>query len=104
MAAAPAPGRYAAQWCVTLPNTDAACGPVQAQWRTGGRATLRFSDIVYNLRLRRGEVDVVLKQGAMQIDGFTAAYEWDGATLRFFDTQKNVRYELLTPARPAAPR
>lgn len=97
MAAPPAAGRYAAQWCVALPNADAACGPVQVQWRTG-RASVRISDIVYTLRLRTAQVDVALKQGAMQIDGFSAMYEWDGATLRFVDAEKNVRYELQTQA------
>jgi hypothetical protein len=99
IAAQPAAGRYAAQWCVALPNADAACGPVQVQWRTGGRARVHLSDIVYTLRLRTSQVDVVLKQGAMQIDGFTAICEWDGPTLRFVDAAKNVRYELQTQAR-----
>ncbi|MEQ1805118.1 MAG: hypothetical protein ABL900_07040 [Burkholderiaceae bacterium] len=101
LAAQPAPGQYAAQWCVlALPNAQASCGPVQVKWRTAGHATVRISDIVYSLRLRTSQVDVVLKQGAMQIDGFTTTYEWAGRTLRFVDTQKNVHYELQTLAAP----
>lgn len=99
MAAQPAVGRYTGQWCVALPNADAACGPAQVQWRTG-RAWVRISDIVYTLRLRTSQVDVELKQGAMQIDAFTAIYEWAGTTLRFVDAQKNVHYELQTQAAP----
>ncbi len=100
LAAQPAPGEYAAQWCVTLANAQATCGPVQVKWRSAGHATVRISDIVYSLRLRTSQVDVVLKQGAMQIDGFTAIYEWAGTTLRFVDAQKSVHYELQTAAAP----
>jgi len=112
LAAQPAAGRYAAQWCVAVPNAQRECGPAEAEWRTGGRARVRISDIVYILQLHTSQVDVVLKHGAMQIDGFTAIYEWDGATLRFVDADKNVRYELRSEAllpqqtqpRPAAGR
>ncbi len=96
MAAPPAAGRYAAHWCVALPNAEADCGPVQVQWGNG-QARVRISDIVYFLRLRTRLVDVVLKHGTMQIDAFTANYEWDDTILRFVDVDKKVRYELRTP-------
>jgi hypothetical protein len=99
MAAQPAAGRYVARWCVAVAGAEASCGPVEVQWRTGGLASMRFSDIVYTLRLHTSQAEVSLKQGAMQIDGFTAVYEWDGSTLRFFDAAKGVRYELQTQAR-----
>ncbi len=102
-AAPPAAGGYAAQWCVAVPRAEPACGPARAEWRTRGRATVRIADIVYALRLRTSQVDVILKQGAMQIDAFTATYEWDGATLRFVDADKGVRYELRTETAPKRP-
>ena len=103
--AAPAnlsPGNYTAQFCVTLPGAEPNCGPAELEWRRAGRARLRISDIVYTLRLKTSQVEVVLLHGAMQIDTFTAIYEWEGDTLRFVDADKNVRYELRPgPARPA---
>ena len=39
----------------------------------------------------------------MQIDEFSAAYEWDGAILRFSDAAKDVRYEVRIGARKGAP-
>lgn len=99
-AAPPPTGAYAAQWCVTPPNAEAACGPARAEWRTPRRALVRISDIVYALQLRTSQLDVTLKQGAMQIDAFSASYEWDGPTLRFVDAAKGVRYELRLDAAP----
>ena len=37
--------------------------------------------------------------GAMQIDEFSAAYQWAGDTLRFSDAAKNVSYEVRLGAR-----
>lgn len=93
--------------CVAVSNAEPTCGRAEIEWRTAERAVLRISDVVYALRLRTSRLDVVLKQGAMQIDEFTANYEWEGPTLRFFDADKNVRYEVRsgTPltARPKGP-
>jgi hypothetical protein len=103
----PDAGRYLAQMCVAVPNVEPTCGRAEIEWRTADRAVLRISDVAYGLRLRTSQLDVVLKQGAMQIDGFTAIYEWDGPTLRFFDADKNVRYEVRSEApmmaRPKGP-
>jgi hypothetical protein len=99
-AAPPPAGAYAAQWCVTLPDAQTACGPARAEWRTPRRALVRISDIVYALQFRGGQLDVTLKQGAMQIDAFSATCEWDGPTLRFVDADKGVRYELRIDAPP----
>ncbi len=98
--AAPRPGRYAAQLCVTLPAAEPSCGAAELEWRRAGRARVRISDIVYSLQLKTSQVEVVLLHGAMQIDSFTAIYEWDGDTLRFVDADKNVLYEV----RPGAAR
>lgn len=98
--AAPRPGRYAAQLCVTLPAAEPSCGAAELEWRRAGRARVRISDIVYSLELKTSQVEVVLLHGAMQIDSFTAIYEWDGDALRFVDADKNVLYEV----RPGAAR
>jgi hypothetical protein len=98
-AAQPAPGHHAAQLCVTPAGADASCGPADLEWRRAGRARLRVSDIVYSLQFRASQVDVRLLHGAMQVDAFTAIYEWEGDTLRFVDAEKDVRYAVRVLAR-----
>lgn len=94
-AAPPPPGRYdGAQLCVANGDASPTCGGVELEWRHARRARLRVSDVAYTLVLRTSQVDVTLQHGAMQIDAFTAVYDWDGDTLRFTDAAKNVRYEV----------
>lgn len=101
----PAPGRYAARLCVQ-PLADAAkpadCGPAELTVQRGNKARLRISDIVYRLELYSSQVDVVLMHGTMQIDGFTASYDWQGDTLLFSDREKGLRYQVQVGA-PEAP-
>ncbi|MFZ2652171.1 MAG: hypothetical protein WA210_18895 [Burkholderiaceae bacterium] len=98
----PVLGRYTAQFCVAARGVEPTCGPAQIEWRDARHARVRISDIVYTLRLRTSQIDVVLEHGAMQIDGFTAIYEWNGSTLRFVDAEKNVYYEIRPDAQPVA--
>jgi hypothetical protein len=95
--AAPAPGTYEARLCVTLAAAAPTCGPAQAQW-SGSRLQLRVSDIEYRLKLQarreRGRLEMLLMHGTMQIDAFSADYEWAGSGLQFDDADKKTRYEV----------
>lgn len=104
-AEAPVPGRYAARLCVQSladPARPAECGPVDLLVQRGNRAQVRVADLVYRLQLHSSQVDVVLMHGSMQIDEFTAFYEWKGTTLEFADRDQRLRYEVQVgePARP----
>jgi len=79
---------------VTVGDAPADCGPAQVDVRSRQRLTVRIADLAYQLRLASSQVDVVLMHGTMQIDGFFASYDWDGATLRFLDLDKRTRYAL----------
>ena len=105
--AAPAAGRYDGHLCVATATAAAPdCGPARVELRGAGQALVRVSDFLYSLTLQGGQADVVLKHGAMQIDGFTAVYEWKpsgnpngassgrGNSLHFVDADKGVRYEV----------
>ena len=104
----PAPGRYLARLCVQPiadPLKPADCGPAEVWMQRSTRAQVRVSDIVYRLELNSSQVDVVLMHGNMQIDGFTAVYDWQGSTLQFSDRDKGLRYEVHVGAPAgAAPR
>ena len=105
--AAPAAGRYEARLCVTLAAQPPNCGPAQAQW-SGGRLQLKVNDIEYRLQLQpkreRGQLDVLLMHGTMQIDEFSAPYEWAANNLQFADADKQTRYEVRFGERQRAAR
>jgi len=93
--AAPAPGRYGGELCVTTPASAApGCGPAEVELQAGGGARVRISDISYRLLIKSSQVEVVLMHGGMQIDEFVSMYEWVGLTLQFADTDKRARYAL----------
>ncbi|MDQ6640721.1 MAG: hypothetical protein M3Z15_13815 [Pseudomonadota bacterium] len=104
-AAAPAaPGRYDAELCVaTAPQAAPSCGGADVEVAPG-RINVRVADIVYRLALRGAQLDVETMHGRMQIDEFSAAYDWAGTTLRFSDAAKEVRYEVRIGARRSAGR
>jgi hypothetical protein len=92
-------GRYDAQLCVaTRSDAPPTCGAAEVDV-AGRRLSVRVADIVYRLALRSAELDVETMHGAMQIDEFSAAYQWAGETLRFSDAAKNVSYEVRLGAR-----
>ncbi|MGZ5155158.1 MAG: hypothetical protein ACXWCU_06595 [Caldimonas sp.] len=99
-AAAPAPGRYQATLCVA-PSASAppSCGPAELDVRSPSRAQVKVADVVYRLHLRPAQVDVATMHGRMQIDEFSAEYEWHGDVLSFVDAEKQARYEVKTGAR-----
>jgi len=103
--AAPAPGRYAATLCVsTTAASPPSCGAAEFEIRSRARARVRVADVVYRLHLRPAQVDVMTMQGFMEIDEFSALYEWHGNVLTFTDPDKNVRYEVKAEAKARAKR
>ncbi len=90
----PAPGRYEGRFCVAVGDAAPDCGPARVDVLRRQRLNVRIADIVYLMQLRSSQVDVVLMQGTMQIDGFFADYAWADDTLNFVDTEKRTRYSL----------
>jgi hypothetical protein len=93
-AAPPASGRYDGRLCVATGTADPECGPAAITVRGRRELQVQIADIVYRLRLHSSQLDLVLMHGTMQIDGFTANYEWEGRTLLFSDPDKPVRYRV----------
>lgn len=101
---APTPGRYEVRMCVQSLVDEARpanCGPAELWMQRGQRAQLRVSDLNYRLRLHSSQVDVVLMHGAVQIDEFTANYDWRGTTLHFTDRDQRLHYSIELGARAA---
>jgi hypothetical protein len=93
-AAPPASGRYDGRFCVATGTAEPDCGPADVIVRGKGQMQVRIADIVYRLQLHSSQLDLVLMHGTMQIDGFTANYEWRGRALTFSDPAKPVRYRV----------
>ena len=95
--------RPAAQLCVaTLPKAPS-CGPAQVDLRADGTLRVRIDDIVYRLRLRSSQVEVVVMHNVVQVDEFTVPFQWVGNTLQFRDDDRNSAYEIRF-AQGQAPR
>jgi hypothetical protein len=104
-ATGPAPGRYQATLCVSpAASAPASCGPAELEIRSASRAQVRVADIVYRLHLRPRQIDVATMHGLMQIDEFSAEYEWRDGVLGFLDADKQTRYEVRPGARLTGPR
>ncbi len=94
-AAAPGPGRYDGELCVTVGAQQTSCGKAQLEVQPRGLASARVDDIVYRLQIRPGhEVAVLLTQGAGELDAFVAEGGWVGRDLRFADADRQSRYAL----------
>ena len=92
--ARPAPGRHAAELCVATSAAPPSCGPAQAELRRDGKLRVQVDDVIYQLQLHSRQLDVVVMHNHVQIDDFTAPYEWVGSALHFDDTDRNSRYEV----------
>jgi hypothetical protein len=96
-------GSYDAELCVaTRRDAPPTCGVAEVEV-AGPRVRVRVADIVYRLALHRAALDVETMHGGMQIDEFSAPYEWAGDTLRFGDEAKEVLYEVRLGAKRSAP-
>ena len=96
--ARPEAGRHAAELCVaTLPQPPR-CGPAQVDLRADGSLRMRIDDIVNNLKRNSSQAEVIVMHNVVQIDEFTAPYEWVGSRLQFKDDDRNSRYEIRFPS------
>jgi hypothetical protein len=90
-------GRHEVELCVATTPAAPNCGPAQADLRRDGTMSVRVDDIVYHLTLHSSQLDVLLMHNKVQIDDFTARYEWTGNALRFSDDDRHARYEIRFP-------
>ena len=100
--ARPPAGRHAVELCVATLPAPPNCGPAQAELRSDGSVRMRIDDVVYRMQLHSSQVEIVLMHGAVQIDEFTAPYEWRGSALKFNDSERDARYEIRFPERKGA--
>ena len=104
----PADGRYDGELCVSAASGAPNCGTAEVSLFKG-RAKVRVSDIVYNLQLEDGQLELMLVHGSVLVDAFSTTYSWDRRFLRFVDVDRRVYYRVrfanapshaLVPASP----
>jgi len=95
----PATGRHTVQLCVATSAAPPSCGPAQADWHADGSLRVRVDDVVYNMRLRSSQAEIVVMHNVVQIDELVVPYEWVGSTLQFSDDDRHSRYEIRFPPR-----
>ena len=99
---APTDGHYDGELCVATNTNAPSCGPAEVSI-SSGQARVQVSDIVYRLTLRDGHLGMVLMHGTMQIDGFSAPFQWEDRVLRFQDPDKPVSYRVRFAERTPRP-
>ena len=61
---------------------------------SNGRAKVRVSDLIYDLSMENGQVEVMLVHGRTLVDVWSASYSWDYQYLRFIYTQRRTFYRM----------
>lgn len=89
----PADGLYAGELCVATGTQARNCGAADVSL-SNRRAKVRVSDLVYDLLLEEGELELMLVHGTMLVDVFSAPYVWDGRYLLFVDQERRVHYRV----------
>ncbi len=89
----PGDGRYDGELCVATGTEAPRCGAAEVSL-SNGRAQVQVSDIVYDLLLEDGRLELKLLHGTMQVDAFNAAYAWSNRFLTFVDPDKPVHYRI----------
>ena len=89
----PGDGLYDGELCVATGTQAPNCGAA-ALSLSHGRAKVRVSDVVYDLELHDGQLDVMLIHGSTLIDVFSADYFWENGVLRFIDNDRRVQYRV----------
>ena len=98
---APSDGRYDGELCVATGAGPPNCGAAQVSL-ANGRAKVRVNDLVYDLLLEDGQLDVMLIHGTTLVDVFSTTYAWDERFLRFVDTDRRVYYRVRFANPPGA--
>jgi len=89
----PSDGLYAGELCVGTGSNPPNCGAAEVSL-SKGRAKVRVSDLVYDLLLEDGQLDLMLVHGTTLVDVFSAPYSWNERFLFFIDQDRRVYYRV----------
>jgi hypothetical protein len=89
----PANGLYAGELCTAVADGPLNCGAADV-FLSNDRAKVRVSDIIYDLTLDDGQVDVILVHTRTLVDTWSGSYSWAIPYLRFIDTERRTFYRV----------
>ena len=89
----PANGLYAGELCTAVADGPLNCGAADV-FLANDRAKVRVSDIIYDLTLEDGQVDVILVHVRTLVDTWSGSYSWDTPYLRFIDPERRTFYRV----------
>lgn len=89
----PADGLYDGEMCTAVVAGPLHCGAAEV-FLSKDRAKVRVSDLIYDLTLDEGQVDVMLVHGRTLVDVWSASYSWEHHYLRFIDQERRTFYRV----------
>ena len=89
----PANGLYAGELCTSVGTGPLNCGSADV-FLSNDRAKVRVSDLIYDLTLEDGQIEVVLVHGRTLVDVWSGGYAWQHPYLRFVDAQRRTFYRV----------
>jgi len=89
----PDDGMYNGELCVAVGAGTLNCGAAEVSL-SNSRAKVRVSDMVYDLLLEDGQLDLMLVHGRTLVDVWSASYSWHRQFLHFIDEDRRVYYRV----------
>ena len=101
----PADGLYAGELCTAVATGPLNCGTADV-FLAKDRAKVRVSDLIYDLTMEEGQVEVALVHGRTLVDVWSGSYAWDNPYLKFIDQERRTFYRVrfAGPALAREPR
>ena len=89
----PADGLYAGELCTAVGTGPLNCGAADV-YLARDRAKVRVSDLVYDLTMDQGQIEVTLVHGRTLVDVWSGSFVWQHPYLRFIDPERRTSYRV----------
>jgi hypothetical protein len=89
----PADGLYDGELCTAVGSGPLNCGAADV-FLAKDRAKVRVSDLVYDLTMEEGQVEVTLVHGRTLVDVWSGSFVWDAPYLKFIDAERRTFYRV----------
>lgn len=89
----PTDGLYAGELCTAVGNGPLNCGPADV-FLARDRAKVRVSDLVYDLTMEEGQIEVTLVHVRTLVDVWSGSFVWDTPYLKFIDGERRTFYRV----------
>ena len=89
----PADGLYDGELCTAVATGPLNCGAAQVLLAQD-RAKVGVSDLIYDLTLEEGQIEVVLVHGRTLVDVWSGSFVWEPPYLKFIDQERRTFYRV----------